>query len=1022
MSISRQSTPEFLQGSPSHSSPRLEGTELTPRSKIKALLATVDDSSDSSPVKKRSSVQLLRGSDEVKDIDHNITEKPGSASDSSESDALPSKKKRAARPNVQAPVSSPPSPTIQDGASSNAYERIKRKLLGKSKPLTRPSDEDTRNLEAPPSPPRVIRKFLTRKKPTGLPVLENGHSAETGPDNSNRPSPHEHGAGAGSDGSNDAKAQSPKRDSRRLGEGEGRPADADSDEDEELADPLQNDRFWELVRQKRAERETKEAHEQEKRQARRDPSRKQPKASSRNARDSELSDIGNDSEDSVDDRKLTQHSRPARKASKKAMEEMSRETQRISRNMQLTHEATTKKRVTKESLLSRFRPRAEQAPNEASKQSSSTVPSSAPASDAGLTQVQSAPLTSPGLPFNGDTSGAKDFFGKENSKLQAFQGEGLDTMAPTIGSKKLDKGEGKAIVPPLEEPKPKPTFTQRPIKIRPPKCPVRPEGYLMDSGSDLEIVQPSKKTSRAMQVLSRIPEKRKTQDRSRVALRALANLTSPGKKRSSKGGVMTQGDLQASLQARARQQAAKERAGRLEDLKRRGIVVKTVEDREKEQMDVENLLEKARQEDDELRKLEKDEAKRERRKNGEADVSSSSDEDFQDEGAEDVEISESEEADDEGNEESEEAEDDEADDGESQDAADSQKHELESALNPGASLIEDEAADASTEASEANDDEKVAESDEEPDLEIISRRRPRKRVLEDDDAEDAPTPTLTLAPADDFVVNPFGVAPGVSNSAPMGLTQAFAATMSDSQLQQEDSMANLPPMTMPDPPSPGFDTLVADSQRDAEPTQTVVGESQPVVEDTQGINLQFTQSQIVHDSFEDRDLAALAQPSQMPDPTQDAGFEHPSPIGDRFARAPPSTVETVLLAEDRPSNRLETKKKGRLRRRVAAIADLSDDDNVLSGSEKGDFEVSANAFDVMKTAMKKPRRDDQDFNKKDSKAKEMVEELAEESEDEYAGLGGASDEDSEAEDVELQKMIDEEEVDVDERKIAAFFA
>ena len=85
--------------------------------------------------------------------------------------------------------------------------------------------------------------------------------------------------------------------------------------------------------------------------------------------------------------------------------------------------------------------------------------------------------------------------------------------------------------------------------------------------------------------------------------------------------------------------------------------------------------------------------------------------------------------------------------------------------------------------------------------------------------------------------------------------------------------------------------------------------------------------------------------------------------------------------------------------------------------------MSANAFDVMKTASKKPRKEALDFNKKNSKAKEMVEEIAEESEDEYAGLGGASDDDSEAEDdEELKKMIDEGEVNVDKNKIAAFFA
>lgn len=63
------------------------------------------------------------------------------------------------------------------------------------------------------------------------------------------------------------------------------------------------------------------------------------------------------------------------------------------------------------------------------------------------------------------------------------------------------------------------------------------------------------------------------------------------------------------------------------------------------------------------------------------------------------------------------------------------------------------------------------------------------------------------------------------------------------------------------------------------------------------------------------------------------------------------------------------------------------------------------------------------FNKKQSAAKEMVEEQAQESEDEYAGLGGASDDESGgSEDEETKQMIEHADVDVDERKLAAFHA
>ena len=78
-------------------------------------------------------------------------------------------------------------------------------------------------------------------------------------------------------------------------------------------------------------------------------------------------------------------------------------------------------------------------------------------------------------------------------------------------------------------------------------------------------------------------------------------------------------------------------------------------------------------------------------------------------------------------------------------------------------------------------------------------------------------------------------------------------------------------------------------------------------------------------------------------------------------------------------------------------------------------------FLKMKKAAKKQRAVE-DFNKKTSMAKGAIMEQAEESEDEYAGLGGASDDDEGEEDQELKDMIDHDDVKVDERQIAAFYA
>jgi mediator of replication checkpoint protein 1 len=82
---------------------------------------------------------------------------------------------------------------------------------------------------------------------------------------------------------------------------------------------------------------------------------------------------------------------------------------------------------------------------------------------------------------------------------------------------------------------------------------------------------------------------------------------------------------------------------------------------------------------------------------------------------------------------------------------------------------------------------------------------------------------------------------------------------------------------------------------------------------------------------------------------------------------------------------------------------------------------SKDAFLKMQNAAKKAKATE-DFNKKNSMAREAVMEQAEESDDEYAGLGGASDDEEGEEDEDLKEMIDHSDVKVDERQIAAFYA
>jgi mediator of replication checkpoint protein 1 len=89
-------------------------------------------------------------------------------------------------------------------------------------------------------------------------------------------------------------------------------------------------------------------------------------------------------------------------------------------------------------------------------------------------------------------------------------------------------------------------------------------------------------------------------------------------------------------------------------------------------------------------------------------------------------------------------------------------------------------------------------------------------------------------------------------------------------------------------------------------------------------------------------------------------------------------------------------------------------------SNDGGFEIDPNAFNVMKKAAKKPTVA---YDKKNSKAKNVVDEAAEESEDEYAGLGGASDDSDDEENAYDKQMINDNSGEtVDEKELAALNA
>ncbi|EAQ85772.1 hypothetical protein CHGG_07025 [Chaetomium globosum CBS 148.51] len=812
--------------------------------------------------------------------------------------------------------------------------------------------------------------------------------------------------------------------------------------------------FKALVARKRQERLAREAEEARK------------KAQRRAAAGHDDDDIMADDEDDniTDDdggRKLTQEagaSRPPRKASKKALEEMNRETQRLTRSLQLAHEAKVKKKLSKSALFERFnfKPEGAAASAETAPAASSSrapTPVSIQQSDAEMKDVETPP-SSPPVPGK---DGASEDMPPTTTENKGDEDEfpALEGLVQEAAARKLDKGKGKATPADLEE---QPTVElprKRNIRVKLPPLQANNASVSLDADDDdgLQIL-PSRK-SKLDAIFDRIPTNQAQQAHSLQVLRRLAHLDDPEKKpapparagnklkKQQQEPMITAGELHANLLQRARHQAKLERDRHLEALRAKGVHVQTAEEREREMQDIEDMVAKARREAEELMDKERDDAKAERKKKraaGEDDPlgwdDESDDDDYEEEEVveKEVELSGSEEEDDEEMEEEEE-------------------EEGEGPIDDAAEVVE---------ASETEEIEEQADNQDSDDEELPSsmqvRRRGRKQVtIVTDDEDDAkPLVKATPRPKAHFFKSPSvrnAESPSVPTSvlrsatktfipglpvagpAGLGLTQIFAGTMDDSQMG--------PTQTSPTQPRPTFDvTAFPDSnfsQTAQEATEDLILDSQPNREtqaETQGVQIRFSQSQMHgFDTF----LEETANPTQMSEllePTQDSGFQDFSPLRQRFVEPPVSTMETVPAGQTQAEEQFESplvRRTGKLRRKNAVVPEspsrrsVAGEDEVVEGSVADEFgfgTTSNNAFAAMKEAARKEKKLKETFDKKKSKAREMVEEQAEESEDEYAGLGGADGEDSDDDDQSIKEMIDDETKDNegDERKLAAFYA
>ncbi|KAG6106003.1 hypothetical protein E4U31_001086 [Claviceps sp. LM219 group G6] len=964
---------------------------LTPRSKIRALLATVESSDEEGgPTVNLTRPSFLHGIDRHRAHDNSS---PSPVHDDDSDDVMtvmnrPRGKLASRMQGAQAMAKGTKSP---EPAAATARDRV-RAMLERDQaefddgegPTGQDEDEDL------PTAPRRQR----RRTAAADTQLDDSEADE-------RTRPASPGLFVSS-----PMRPSPKKNNERIGESD------DSDND---LPALKSDRFQLLVERKRQERLAREAAEE---------ARKAERWAQQEKLNSEMELIASDDgeigiTDDEGGRRLTQQARPTRKASKKAIEEMNRETQRMTRNMQLAPEIKTKTKISKSSLFQRFnyKPTGYTEPEPELQTHSSSRPTT-PHSDIEMNDAGTPPSSPPVLNENAKTATTNS---TASNALARDSFHGLRENRDRVGQQQSSSPGQKQM-----------QKQTRRVRI---KLPIVPINSMMDSDDELQITTTTKNKLDAL--FDSIPSKRNSEPNSIHALRALAMVTSPAKDRSRKAdqSKMTPGELQAYLHFKARQQAKMERERRLEILRGQGIVVQTVEEREQQEQEVEDLVAKARLEAHKIKETEQDEARRQGKAKGEVDPlawDDSEDEEYRDvaeEDAAEVEISGS--------------EIDEMD----EDAEEEQEQDENAA---GHALFDDEAESA------VSEHEAQEEEDDDDDERVVARpaarqRRARKTttVLSDDEDSVGVTPkpfklSSRMTPAGVRALSPSPDAPNsvlrsakktfipglpVKGPAGLGLTQIFAGTMDNSQTS--NFAGTVPTQSM----MPDFSQF-PDSNFSAtadEPMEDMVANSQRLHDSlapTQVVQFNLSQSQmhglgsLITDEMQ-------TQLSEGMDYSQDMGLQQHTPLRERFIEPPLSTAET-LPAEHPDGQQYYTAtvqdsplvRKGRLRRKM----DMS-----LAAEAGGDADAptaQADAFEALRggaaAANKESRKSlaADDFDRKKSKAKGLVEEQAEESEDEYAGIGGVDGEDSDDEsNGSVEDMInDAAGNDVDERKLAAFYA
>ncbi|KAI7508738.1 hypothetical protein KC347_g5859 [Hortaea werneckii] len=1060
-----------MDGSQASGSPPAE--MLTPRSKVAKMLADIDDAPTPSPPTRASNAQ--QGTTDLR----KGSPKP----------AVPQRE--------GSPAMSDSYPDEDDAPIQRPQGRVARRMLGKAAS------------SSPPAQPS--RSKLPRSSPPAQQDSQMRHSAADDYEDDlysatpDRPRPHQQdlrslsGSPLGSERGGGLFV-SPAKTADHENDNEGR-----EDEDELHENPFgSKEKLAALVAKKREERLAREAEEASKRAhqqtARRGGSKKTQRSNGQKRRSqqktkhnsSDLPDevlhTSQDVPDPQDDaeRLMSDAARPTRKASKKALLEMERETQRISRQQALAHQMKVKKKFNAADLMARFaRPQQNETVSQAQEAAgqpedqaiqvddqepsgSSSVPNSDGAEMPAGKEPVSTPPSSP--PTAGPTPLDKQKAIVERgalSKLMPAREDSLNSLAemgsddelPDLGdvltqarNDKQRQIETHATVAAVQEPPEEERRDRRGFKLARLGKKATVRQYEDPSDDDeLDIIAPLPKHLQMFDKVKPVTSNAGADSRAIHTLKHLSHIGAyenvPRKQRPGQPLKVSVGPkvLEWQLRKRAKDQARQQQEERIAELKAKGVEIQTKEEKEREAEMFENLLEKARQQAVDLRKAEKQAAKQAGDFDAAVDVSDDEEEDGDYFGS-GSEVEEEEERDEEEDEEDEEQE----GEGLVDEAAMEEEGEEEDAV--GKELAEDEGDDAelppgggSVGASQHHEFATPAPK---------SRKSRQSRIVEDDEDEEQeanevhtaqPDPSLNEDP---FAAFNFG--PNAGAEALMSPTQAFQATMqTPSQATQDDSfdMLNriapasrssefLPP-TVPTQSPLAFPAPSAheESQADGESQGTSVVPGSQVPE-SQRMELGWeTQAPETPAPMGIRRDASNLSETPGWEPTQDGGLPSPWTMaprrevqdatgdGDDEHHETQETVRLRISESPAPTSTSRPARRGRLMRRQAvdAESDSSADEATVSkpSTSKAENRERKDAFGEMK------RRRAMAMTEAERKVAEkemrgMLEEQAEESEDEYAGLGG--DDFVAPETEEDKEMIDSSHVDVDENAIAAHFA